>query len=191
VAAFEKDARGALHGGETLTGKTVGPARLARGVLDVQKGGHVTFPHHSAFDLTQPFALECWVWFNEPGQMPVIASCGAWKQAGWFLQRIGRGWRWHVGGVDCDGGQLATGRWIHLAATCDGKTARLFQDGAQVAEKTGGFTTALWPGALHAGQYSGSPGPSYQVNGRIAGLKIYHRPLAVEEIAAAAKAKPE
>ncbi|MCX7827296.1 MAG: hypothetical protein N2689_17335, partial [Verrucomicrobiae bacterium] len=129
VAAFEKDARGALLGGETLSGKIQNPGRTTQGVLDIQNGGHVTYPHHSVFDLAQPFALECWVWFNEPGQMPVIASCGAWKQSGWFLQRIGRGWRWHVGGVDCDGGQLTTGRWIHLAATWDGKTARLFQDG--------------------------------------------------------------
>ena len=63
----------------------------------------------------------------QPGRMPVVVSCGVWNQAGWFLQRLGGVWRWHVGGVDCDGGQPAEGRWMHLAAVYDGQSLRLYR----------------------------------------------------------------
>jgi hypothetical protein len=49
---------------------------------------------------------------------------------------------------------------------------------------------APWPGELHVGQYSAGPAPSFQVTGRIAGLKIYHRALTADEAALAARAKP-
>ena len=136
-------------------------------------------------------SVECWVRFDRQGKMPVIASCGVWNQAGWFLQWFGGVWRWHVGGVDCDGGRPQPGRWIHLVGTYDGQTLRLFQDGEQVAERTANPSTAVWPGELYIGQYSGSPAPDYQVNGRITGMKLYHRPLHATEAAAAAQDRPD
>lgn len=191
AATLDRGAVAMLYGGQSLPGKLHGAAQAAGGLLDVRKGGHAAFAHQAQFDLGQPLSIECWVWFDEAGQMPVVLSCGLWRQAGWFLQRIGGGWRWHVGGVDCDGGRPEVGRWIHVAGTFDGRTLRLFQDGAQVAEKAGEFVTAVWPGDLCIGQYSPQPGTEFQVTGRIAGVKIYHRPLEAGEIAAAAKAKPE
>ena len=191
TALLEAPVRGQVHGGETLPGSIEGAAQCAGGVLDVRRGGHVSFPHHAAFDLGQPFSLELWVWLEDPRHMPVLASCGLWNQAGWFLQQIGGVWRWHVGTVDCDGGQPATGRWIHLVGTFDGHAARLFQDGAKVAEKSGAFVTASWPGALCVGQYSPHRDAPYQTHGRMAGLKIYHRALEPAEIAAAANARPQ
>lgn len=118
--------------------------------------------------------------------MPVLVSCGVWQQAGWFLQRLGGQWRWHVGGIDCDGGKPAVGRWIHLVGTYDGTTARLFEDGVPVAEAKGVARSEAWNGPLHVGQYSGQPGAAYQVCGQMAGLKIYHRPLPAQEVLAAA-----
>jgi hypothetical protein len=171
---------GKLHDGASCEG----------GVLDLRRGGFATFPHHGHFDLGQPVSLECRVFFQEAGQIPVIVSCGSWKQAGWFLQRLGNTFRWHVGGIDCDGGRPAEGKWIHLVGTYDGRTARLFQDGAKVAETSGKASTVLWPGELHVGQYSAGPGPQYQVTGRIAGVKLYHRPLEAAEVAAARREAP-
>ena len=191
VAAFDGDVRGQLYGGQTVPGKRHGAARCDGGVLDLGKGGHVTFPHDGRFDLAQPISIECWVWFDQPGKIPVLVSCGHWNRAGWFLQRLGNVWRWHVGGVDCDGGQPAQSRWIHLAATYDGSTLRLYEDGTPVGEQTGSFITAPWPGELFVGQYSGQPGGDFQVTGRITGLKLYHRPLDAAEIAEAAKAPPQ
>jgi len=48
-----------------------------------------------------------------------------------------------------------------------------------------------WPGELHVGQYRGGPTADYQVTGRIAGLKIYHRPLDANEIGDEAKQVPK
>jgi len=120
----------------------------------------------------------------------VLVSCGEWRGAGWFLQRLGERWRWHVGGVDCDGGKTATGGWIHLAGIFDGQNLRLFENGVAVAEAKGPVKMDAWPGELHLGQYSASPGDDFRVTGRIAGVKIYHRPLAAAELAEAVRSKP-
>jgi hypothetical protein len=182
--------RGNLYGGQALPGKLHGPAKSEDGVLDLTRGGHLTFAHQGSFDLGQPLSVECWVWLDQAGKMPVIVSCGHWQQAGWFLQRLGNVWRWHVGGIDCDGGQPPAGRWLHVVGTFDGRTARLFENGKLIGERAGTANTAGWPGPLHVGQYSGQPGPDFQVTGRMAGVKIYHRPLKAEEIAKAAQTPP-
>jgi hypothetical protein len=114
--------------------------------------------------------------------MPVVVSCGVWNQSGWFLQALGGRWRWHVGGVDCDGGKVSVGQWTHLVGTYDGQSTRLYQDGQLVAERTGSFVTAPWPGELHIGQYSGGPTPDYQTTGRMSDVKIYHRALTEDEV---------
>jgi len=162
-----------------------GKARVAEGALDLRAGGHVTYPHRDAFDLAQRFSVACRVRFEEAGQMPVVVSCGQWQKAGWFLQRFGGGWRWHVGGIDCDGGTPAVGRWVHLVGTYDGSKARLFQDGRLVAERDGIAVTTPWKGPLHVGQYSAGPADPYQVTGQIQGLRIYSRALPADEIAGA------
>jgi hypothetical protein len=190
AAAFDARPAATLWGGETLSGKLHGKASCADGMLDLRSGGHLTFPHHDYLDLTQPLSIACWVGMDQPGQMPVLVSCGVWNQAGWFLQRLGGSYRWHVGGVDCDGGQPAVGRWTHLAAVYDGQSLKLYQDGQLVAQRAASVNGAPWPGDLHVGQYSGRPTAEYQVTGRIAGLRLYHRPLEAEEIAAEAKQVP-
>jgi hypothetical protein len=191
AVTFDKQVRGRLEDGEILAGILQPPARAAGGLLDLAKGGSVRFDHRSQFDLLQPLTLECWVRLDQPGKMPVVASCGRWKEAGWFLQSISGRWRWHVGGIDCDGGRSAVGRWTHLAGIYDGRGARLFQDGRQVAQRPGVAAGGLWSGELYIGQYSGQPVADYQVFGRIAGVKLYHRPLETSEILAAAEERPE
>ncbi|MBM3881592.1 MAG: hypothetical protein FJ387_18015 [Verrucomicrobia bacterium] len=185
----DSTANGRLLGEGTWPGRSHGRAVWAEGELRLSAGGHLTFAHRPEFDLQQPLSVECRVWLEAAGAMPVVVSCGGWQQAGWFLQRLGERWRWHVGGVDCDGGQPAVGRWVHLVGTYDGKAARLYVDGALAGEAVGSAKTDRWSGDLHVGQYSGGPGPDYQVMGRIAGLKIYHRPLAASEVAGAAAAR--
>jgi len=182
VVELQGPPRARLSGGAALTGNLHGPAKTASGELDLLQGGHLSFPHDERFDLGQPLTVQCRVWFDQLGVMPVVVSCGAWNQAGWFLQRIGDTFRWHVGGVDCDGGQVALRRWIRLTGVYDGQAARLFVDGKLVAEKSAVFNAASWPGELCVGQYSAQPGPAYQVHGRVADVKLYHRPLAPDEI---------
>jgi len=190
VAAFTENASAALYGGGTASGRVHGKARIEGSALDLRQGGHVTFDHRPEFDLARRLSVECWVRLAKKGKMPVIVSCGHWRQDGWFLQRFGAGWRWHVGGIDCDGGKPAPGQWTHLACTFDGQTARLFQDGHLVAEKPGSAIRTPTPVPLYVGQYSGGPGPPYQVPGWIAALKIYNRSLSEQDARAACQAKP-
>jgi len=190
AATFDGQARATRSGAQAEPGRLHGGARAPGGILDLAQGGYATFPHGPEFDLTQPISVECWIRFEQPGRIPVVLSCGLWNQAGWFLQSIGGRWRWHVGGIDCDGGKVVMGQWVHVVGTFDGRTARLFQDGRQVAEKAGQANTAPRNDALHVGQYSAQPAADFQVHGRLTGVKIYHRPLTAPEAAAAAKTKP-
>jgi hypothetical protein len=187
---FDRNVEGRFLSGESIAGTRLKGARIEQGMLDVCRGGAVSFAHRPEFGLGQPLSVECWVWFERQGKMPVVVSCGQWRSAGWFLQWIGTRWRWHVGGVDCDGGRPEMGRWIHVVGIYDGRRLRLFQDGQPVAEAHGLVSRNAFPGPLYLGQYSGSPGPDFQVAGRIAGVKLYHRPLEPTEIAAAAKTPP-
>ena len=177
VAALTKNSDATLYGGKKVRGKVHGKAKIAAEGLDLRAGGYVTFGHRPEFDLTGRFSVVCRVKIAKPAKMPVIVSCGLWSKAGWFLQRIGGYWRWHVGGIDCDGGRAATGKWTELAATFDGRTARLFQDGKLVAQKAGNVNRTPWTGPLHVGQYSGGVGGEFQVNGWISNVRVYSRPV--------------
>ena len=192
AAALARTADAALLAGGAARGTMHGKASMAESALDLRQGGHVTFDHRPEFDLagTGRLSVECWVEISQETPMPVIVSCGLWQKAGWFIQRLGSGWRWHVGGIDCDGGRPATGRWTHLVGTFDGHVARLFQDGLRVGEKEGEASRAPWDSPLHVGQYSGGPAPSYQVHGRIAGMRIYSRAITANEVKTASQAPP-
>jgi hypothetical protein len=188
VAAFEQDLQARLADGTAVAPSALGGAAVTDKSLDLGRGGHVTFAHRREFDLTHRLSVELCVRFDEAGTMPVVVSCGIWNGTGWFLQRLGGAWRWSVGGVDCDGGSPAVGRWIHLVATFDGRRARLFQDGAEVASVDCRPDLSPWPGPLFIGQYGASPSPQYQVNGRIRDLNIYGRAVPAREVADMAKA---
>ena len=175
TAAFAAGAEVALYGGGKTRGTLHGKAKIARDekALDLRNGGYATFAHRGEFDLSGKFSIACRVKIVRASQMPIVASCGLWNQAGWFLQRIGGGWRWHVGGIDCDGGAPAPGKWTELVCTFDGRTARLYQDGRLVATKAGSVNRRPWGKPLHVGQYSGGVAPSFQVNGLISNVRIY------------------
>ena len=190
LAAFKENADAMLHDGATARGTLHGAARVAGGSLTLQTGAYATFDHRPEFDLAARISVECWVYLDAGGRIPVVVSCGHWQTAGWFLQKLGQVWRWHVGGIDCDGGQPAPGRWIHLLGTFDGHTTCLFQDGKLVAKKDGTANRTPWTGPLHVGQYSGGPGPEFQVAGRIAGVKVYNRAVPAEDAAEASRTAP-
>ncbi len=185
AAPFTEDTNAKLHGGDAARGKLLGKARTNDTALDLRQGGYVAFDKRPDFDFMPRISVECWVKFTQEGEIPVIVSFGHWNQAGWFLQKLGAIWRWHVGGIDCDGGKPALGRWIHLLGTFDGRTARLYEDGRLVSEKAGSPILTPWTGSLLVGQYSGGPGGQFQVTGWIRGLRIYRRILPLEDAQAA------
>jgi hypothetical protein len=190
AAEFERDLDAILADGQGAAAQKHGAAAVSGAALDLARGGHVTFAHRSQFDLAPRLTVSVWVRFAEAGQMPVIASCGRWQGGGWFLQRLGGAFRWHVGGVDCDGGAPAVGRWMHLVGTFDGRRARLFQDGRQVADVPCAADTTPWNGPLFVGQYGAAPGLAYQVTGRIARLRLYRRAMGPGDVGEAFREGP-
>ena len=190
VAAFHTNINAQLSRGAFAKGTAVGAAKISGETLDLRRGGHVTFAHRNDFDLRPRLSIECWVRFEEAGDIPVVLSCGQYSSGGWFLQRFGKHWRWHVGGINCDGGDPAMGKWTHLLATFDGRRARLFENGVEVASERGEATAALWSGPLFVGQYGAEPGPKFQVHGQIAGAKIYRRAVPADEALVASRKAP-
>lgn len=174
---------GGLLLNEMCKGTLVGAAKCAGGILDLSSAGHVTFPHSRLFDLTGKLTVECRLRLDSEDQMPVIVSCGRWNDRGWFLQKLGGFFRWHVGGVDCDGGKAVAGQWLHLVCVYDGHLAKLYQNGGQVASVTCSPGQASWDGELVIGQYSGGLGGAYQVKGTISQVKIYRRAIGAKEAA--------
>ncbi|MGL6227384.1 MAG: LamG-like jellyroll fold domain-containing protein [Thermoguttaceae bacterium] len=153
-------------------------ASFSKGELDVRNGGYMEIPNRPEFAVGDRFSFECSVKFDESGNMPIILGCGVWNQSGWFLQRIGAGFRLHCFGVDCDGGNATLGKWIRLVGTFDGTRLRLYQNGQLVAER---FVVpnqrTVWTGPLLIGQYSGGISEDYQVKGRIKDVRFYERVL--------------
>ena len=160
-----------------------GKATIRDGALSLGDWSNATLPPHAALDLRSHFSIECRVKMADMRQSPVLLSYGRWKENGWFLQKFGKGWRWHLGGVDCDGGEAKVGEWTHLFATFDGDRANLFQDGALVASVSAVPDRTPWTRHLYIGQYGAAPGPEFQMLGQIAGIKIYHRAIKAEEAA--------
>ncbi|MBN2451080.1 MAG: hypothetical protein JXR77_11870, partial [Lentisphaeria bacterium] len=191
AAGFTASLAAIVADGSEVSGTGHGKTGVVDGALALAPGAFVTYDHRPDFDLSRRLTVSCWVRIETPAPMPVVLSCGVWRQAGWFLQRIGSGWRWHVGGLDCDGGVGAPGRWTHLAGIFDGRGVRLYQDGRLVREEKGTVANNPWDGPLHVGQYSGGPGPQYQVIGRLARVALYARALDAEEIATLAATAPE
>jgi hypothetical protein len=177
-----EDFRATTYRGESVPGHAHGQVRITPQGADCGQSGHLTYPHDACFDVQQPITVTCRVRFDQLGNMPVILSCGAWNQAGWFLQRFGQGWRWYIGGISCDGGEAESDKWYLLAATFDGQTARLYENGRLVGVRTGGQPLGSWRGPLHVGQYSAQPGSPYQMEGKIQGVRIFHRVLSAQEI---------
>jgi hypothetical protein len=184
VAIFKEDMNADTIGGNVVKGKVHGAAVMKEGYLNLGGGGHVTYPYSRDLDIGAKLTLEMEVRLESVADMPVLVSFGRWNDKGWFVQKLGDRWRWHLGGVDCDGGDVAAGRWIHLAGTYDGKRSRLYQDGREVGSVECEPNKAAWNGELLVGQYAGGTGPAYQVKGMIRDVKIYRRAVSAAEILA-------
>jgi hypothetical protein len=179
---FKDSLEGVLYDGSKNKGRLYGNAKITDGSLDLRKGGYVTFPYNSRFDLDGKLTLKCRVKFDSIDKMPIIVSCGQWNGKGWFLQKLGSGFRWHVGGVDCDGGKAVVGEWISLVCVFDGENATLLQDGEEVASVPCTPNRVPWQGALFVGQYGAGPDQAYQVKGSISDVKIYRSTIFPKEI---------
>ncbi len=169
--------------GTKVVAKLAGKARVVKNTIELGEAGWASFEHVPFFDISTPFSFECWVRIDRESQMPVLMCAGNYQHNGWFLQRFGSGWRWHLAPVSCDGGHPVVGEWTHLAGAYDGEMARLFQDGEQVAAVRCPTAPSPARSPLMLGQYSRRQSV-YQVQGALGGVRLYQRILGAEEIAA-------
>jgi hypothetical protein len=153
-----------------------GDARVEKNVLKTGKNGFLSYGCVPACNLRPgvPLSVSFDVKFAPGGgTMPVLVSAGRWNESGWFVQSIGGKWRWHVGGINCDGGAPpAPGTWMQVRFAWDGKQATIHQDEKPAKQVPCTAKTRPWNGELLVGQYSGGPGPAYQFCGEIRNLKI-------------------
>ena len=157
--------------------KLTGAARFDGDVLLVPGGGCAALTPTAERLMDGPFSFVLEVFFDEPGQMPVLLGFGQYNGAGWFLQKIGGSWRFHLAGVSCDGGKAPLGKWVRVVGVYDGQTARLYQDGQPVAEVAVPAVPASFTQELYLGQYSSRNEAPYQFKGKLKGLALYRRVL--------------
>jgi regulation of enolase protein 1 (concanavalin A-like superfamily) len=84
--------------------------------------------------------------------------------------------------VDSPTGLIQDNTWYHLTFVYDydnGRVQRIFVNGEQVAQRTGADPFAATSGATVIGSWSGSQ----YFNGMIDDVRVYQKPLAVDEIA--------
>ncbi len=160
--------------------KPRGGARFEGDVLQVPDGGSAALSPTPERLVDGPFSFVSEVFFDAPGQMPVLLGFGQFNGAGWFLQKIGGLWRFHLSGVSCDGGQVPMGEWVRVVGVYDGQTARLYQNGQQVAEVAVPTVPPVYSQELYVGQYTAQNEKPYQFTGKLKGLALYRRILNAE-----------
>ena len=176
-ADFKNSTNASVYESGSKPAQIHGPARISDNTLDLTKGGYLTYPYNDLYDLNEKLSLDLRVKLDNIDQMPVIVSCGQWNDKGWFLQKLGNTWRWHVGGTDCDGGKVTAGKWTRIIAVYDGANAILKIDDKIVAKKPCQPNKQPWNRDLIIGQYAPSPAKQYQTIGKIADLKIYRKAI--------------
>lgn len=148
-----------------------------------------TFDVHSA-----SLTLGAWIRIDDFDQMDgrILSKADGAQDADhiWMLSTIASGsdhvlrFRLRTGGstttLIATGTPLPTGTWLHVAATYDGSTMRLWQDGIEVAQvaKTGAIDTdPTMPVAI-----GNQPARDRPFDGRIDGVRIFDRGLDVGEM---------
>ncbi len=127
-----------------------------------------------------PFSFVIEAFFDESGKMPVLLGFGHYCGPGWFLQSFGGRWRFHLSGVSCDGGKPPLGEWTKVVGVYDGKTARLFQDGQQVAECAVQGIPRTSDQECFIGQYTANKEKQFEFTGKIRNFSLYSRVLNAE-----------
>ena len=168
---------------ETEGLRLTGGARIAGDTLNLAKGGFAALTPTEERVMDGPFSFVVTVYFDEPGKMPVLLGFGQWNRAGWFLQKIGGRWRFHLSSVSCDGGIVPVGEWVRVVGIYDGDTARLYQNGEMVAQARIPAAPASPGQELFLGQYSARNEAAYQFKGKMRRFALYTRVLKPEEIA--------
>ncbi len=188
--------------GNRLGGEVLGVERvpgIVGSAIDC-KGGIVLVPDDPRLSVGDALTIDCWVKTDVAGQNDT-----------WIVNRIQGGgldtgyrfglvagrpcfalpqtdWSHHLTGPE----PLPLGRWVHLAATFDGQTMRLYVDGDEVASRDR-------PGRVNPSHFdlvigSFAPGSRAHFTGLVDEVRLFSRALSTAEIricrAAAARNQP-
>ncbi|HSU56359.1 MAG TPA: LamG domain-containing protein [Candidatus Dormibacteraeota bacterium] len=159
-------------------------------------GAPVLVPYNASLNPNGAFSVEAWVQptvstDDSAGPCPLFNRKSAGARQGWaFFQRSPTtGWnlRMYGNGVnssttaDITGGPYNVGDWLHLVATYDGTTARLYLNGTQVASGNPTAYQGNSTAALSIGSYSdlSGSGPAYQnpFKGNVDEVALYNGAL--------------
>ncbi len=153
-------------------------------------GASVLVPRSASLAALQTFTVECRAWTDMAGQDNRWMINGVFGHSATSGFRLGllRGkpcfqvprteWSHHLSGDEI----LAAGQWVHLAATFDGTTMRLYMNGRLCGEmeRTGELIPA--EGRLVLGNYD--VGHRSRFEGLLDEARVYRRALGPEEIRA-------
>jgi len=186
-----------------------------KGSLDFDSGSYASVPHDSeiesaVFGSSTNFTLCGWVYVQSLGNYGTLINKA---QSGWYSGATNGLWIDTAGGIESvsataessnpSGGYILmrantvtgysntdlTGRWMHIAYTGDGTTARLYIDAVQI--KTGAFssitrtrngtTNDIAIGSRNVNT-SGNIGSAPVLNSLIATISAYGRGLSADEL---------
>jgi hypothetical protein len=157
--------------------KLSGKAKFANDVLNLPAEAFVSLNQDPDMIVDGPFSFVLETFFDEPGKMPVLLGFGPYGGAGWFLQKIGGKWRFHLSGVSCDGGNPPVGEWLRVVGVYDGKKARIYENGRQVAECVVPGIPKSFDQQCFIGQYSSHKEEQFEFRGKIRKFLLYSRVL--------------
>lgn len=176
------------HGTFSSTTRTTGKTGYGNALSFNGTSDWVTVNDSASLDLTNSMTLEAWVY--------PTTTMSSWRSVLLKEQSVGLAYALYANsdsnqpvaslniGSDQNlsgGSALAANTWVHLAATYDGGTQRLYVNGSQIASKTQTGNITVSSGALRIG---GNSVWSEFFKGRIDEIRIYNRALSVSEIQA-------
>jgi hypothetical protein len=176
--------------GHRLGGEVLGVERVP-GIVGTAidcRGGVVLVPDDPRLSVGNALTIDCWVKTDVAGQNDtwiVNRIQGGGIDTGYRLGMIaGRpsfalpqtDWSHHLTGPE----PLPLGRWVHLAATFDGRTMRLYVDGDEVASRER-------PGRVNPSHFdlvigSFAPGSRAHFTGLVDEVRLFSRALSTAEI---------
>lgn len=147
-------------------------------------GNHVVIPNRPDFSPKDEITLETWLKLEKPGIMPVVMGHGLWSVEGYFVQIFGGQVRFYLHGVGTvDAGRVEAGRWHHIACTYDGYEMAVYLNGERVGRLLASGEVPQSAYNLYIGRYE-YPGPEFETDCRMTGVRLYSTALSAEEIRA-------
>ena len=169
--------------GQAPVGLLQGPVKRTQtekgpGLSLSAKGGVTAAPHSFGWEKSQALSAALWIRFTGPFRgrilqkgkyaVPFRIKTKSGRQALEVYVRAGMKVRFQVPG------KLTRGEWIHLALTVGDGAVRIYRNGKQVCERKGRIRVKVPADPLWLGQ-------GFQ--GDLAGVRLYDRVLAAEEVA--------